>query len=439
MASSSVVNIQNNTIPKHDAKNKAAAHALQHSKIQNEREKKVIIPDLLFEIEMFLQVAEHEMRREEMKTAENRRKYHDVEKQRNWAERERDDYIAKVHDQNVVQDNLKREVERERRDHEREKEEINREFQRGIDMQKLEDRKEFDDAQLKAKEEQNKLKEKIETVDEEIKERKEDVDGKKKEIEKLIKDQAKELDETKDRKNAEYSQKSQNVKDDHEDETSNRELKEEKLTEDKKLSQQQIDKKKEENENEILQRDFEHKQDVKDAVQETNVDWSKKAMTLERDFEDTEKALHDEITYLEARYRDVQKKDDNTMRLELKQKQNELELLKQNLQLQLDNTKEETSETEKNFRKEKRRLDTEAKMKQNNTVTEMNEEFKKNLNEKVNEITYKLKYEIDVKERDHQYKMETKNKEISTMEESLGRAEAWKKEVGELIDDFHWF
>ena len=170
MASSSVVNIQNNTIPKHDAKNKAAAHALQHSKIQNEREKKVIIPDLLFEIEMFLQVAEHEMRREEMKTAENRRKYHDVEKQRNIAEVERDDYIAKVHDQEVVQENLKREIERERRDHEREMEEVKREFQREIDMRKLELRWELDDERLKAREGRKKFENKIEEVTEEISE-----------------------------------------------------------------------------------------------------------------------------------------------------------------------------------------------------------------------------------------------------------------------------
>ena len=91
----------NNSIQEHDAM-KAAVGALMYQKIQHEHE---------------------------MKTSELRRKYQDIEKQRegNIAEIDRDDYLAMVHDQKVLQDNLKREIERERRDHEREKEEVNRE------------------------------------------------------------------------------------------------------------------------------------------------------------------------------------------------------------------------------------------------------------------------------------------------------------------------
>ena len=111
----------------------------------------VKIPYCLFEIEMFLQVAEQDSW-QEIKTAENRRKYHDIEKQRNRAEVERDDYIFKVYDQKVVHDNLKIEIERDRRDHKREKEEVIREFQREIDMRKLELRWELDDERLKARE-----------------------------------------------------------------------------------------------------------------------------------------------------------------------------------------------------------------------------------------------------------------------------------------------
>ena len=126
--------------------------------IQLEHDMKVVkIPYFLFEIEMFLQVADDELRMEEMY-------------------------------------NLKREIERELRDLEREKEEVKREYQREIDMKKLENRKEYDDEGLKAKYEQRKLEDKIEKVDEEIKELKEEVDDKKEEMMMMM-----EADQTKDK------------------------------------------------------------------------------------------------------------------------------------------------------------------------------------------------------------------------------------------------
>ena len=88
---------------------------------------------------------------------------------------------------------------------------------------------------------------------------------------------------------------------------------------------------------------------------------------------------------------------------------------------------------ENKYLKEKLQLKNEAQMKLNEKVTELNEEFKKKLEERVNTLTSNLKYEMGQKEKDHQYKMERKDVELATMEESLARAEARKNEIGRLL------
>ena len=71
-------------------------------------------------------------------------------------------------------------------------------------------------------------------------------------------------------------------------------------------------------------------------------------------------------------------------------------------------------------------------MKLNEKVKELNVEFKKKLDERVDTLISNLKYEMRQKEKDHQYKMETKDMELATLKESLARAQAKKSDLRKL-------
>ena len=107
--------------------------------------------------------------------------------------------------------------------------------------------------------------------------------------------------------------------------------------------------------------------------------------------------------------------------------------MKENFERNLAEENEKNSALEKKYLKEKLQLKNEAQMKLNEKVTELNEEFKKKLEERVKTLTSNLKYEMEQKEKDHLYKMERKDMELATMEESLARAQMRKNEIGEMM------
>ena len=62
-------------------------------------------------------------------------------------------------------------------------------------------------------------------------------------------------------------------------------------------------------------------------------------------------------------------------------------------------------------------------------------DIKKTLDKQVEELKVEIamnQNEMEQKEKDHLYKMERKDKELATMEESLARAQMRKNEIGEL-------
>ena len=121
----------------------------------------------------------------------------------------------------------------------------------------------------------------------------------------------------------------------------------------------------------------------------------------------------------------------------MKQKQTEMDLMKENLEKNLEEANERNSALEGKHLKENFQLKKEAQMKLNEKETELTKEFKKKLDERVNILTGNLKYEMRQKEKDHQYKMQRKDMELATMAESLTRAQTMKSEIGKLMRRFN--
>ena len=364
-----------------------------------------------------------------------RQKY-DIGKQRDRAVHISLDNERKTHDLTVEKDHLKRDLDRELRDHHREKEAIERDHQQQLDMRNLEHNREMDKERRKTEEAKRKFEERIEKLDKEIDDMNMEIEDKNVEITQIKADHKEKLNENENKLKTEYEEKMNKMQEDHKQENTERELEEEKLTEDKKELNNDSDRLQHDHECEKQRLNHVHQEEVADAIEETNASWRKKWMTMERDFENKQKELHDEITYLENKIRDVQKDDDGLWKVGLKQKQNELDVMKEDLEQKLENAREEIYDMDKKFRKEKLKINADHKMKLNKKVKEMNEDFKKKLEERVNALSYNLKYEINQKETDHRYKMERKDMELATMEEALSRAQAMKNDVGELMGYF---
>merc|ERR550532_3701962 len=110
-----------------------------------------------------------------------------------------------------------------------------------------------------------------------------------------------------------------------------------------------------------------------------------------------------------------------------------MDFMKENFEKKMEEMNEKNSDLENRYIEEKRQLKNEAQKKLNEKLTERNEEFKRKLEERVITLTSNLKYEMEQKEKDHLYKMERKDMELATMEESLARAQMRKNEIEEKL------
>ena len=72
------------------------------------------------------------------------------------------------------------------------------------------------------------------------------------------------------------------------------------------------------------------------------------------------------------------------------------------------------------------------KMKLNEKDWNVREECKRKLEERIQTVANNLKYEIDLKEKDQRCKMERKNDEMASVEESLLKTLASNNELGKL-------
>ena len=293
--------------------------------------------------------------------------------------------------------------------------------------------KELESERSKAADVKKTLDKQVEELKVEIVGLNEEVGRKTVEITKFEADHSEKLIENENRLKTEYEEKIKRMQEDHDQEIAEREIEEAKLVEDKKMLKNDIDNLNNDHENDLIERNHDHQQAVEDAIEEVNNKWRNKCLQLERECENKEKCYMDEISHLETKIRDDLKENDGRWQLSLKQKQNEMDLMKENFERNLVEENEKNSALENKYLKEKLQLKNEAQMKLNEKVTELNEEFKKKLEERVKTLTSNLKYEMEQKEKDHLYKMERKDMELATMEESLARAQMRKNEIGEFF------
>ena len=245
--------------------------------------------------------------------------------------------------------------------------------------------------------------------------------------------------ENETRLKTECEEKIKKIQEVHDQVIAESELDEARLTQDRKLLKNDPDTMNHDHENDLLKHNHEHKQAVEDAIEEVNNKWRNKFLQLEREIENKERSHKNEISHLENKRRDDLKEKDGRWQLTLSQKQNEIDFVKESLEKNLVEANQKISASEAKFFREKLQLKNEAEMKLNEKVKELNVEFKKNLDERVDTLTSNLKYEMGQKEKDHQYKIQRKDMELATMEESLARAQRRNNEIGKLKSSFFRF
>ena len=384
-------------------------------------------------------MADDERRREEKKCLELSRQNEDLRKQMDKAVQENLEKVAISHDLSMEKERLQRELDRVLRDQQRQKEALERDFDQRVTQKKLEHEKELLNERSKAAEVEKNLDKQVEDLKAEIVELNEEVGRKTVEITKIEADHSEKLIENENRWKTEYEEKIKKIQADHDQEIAERELEEARLSQDRKLLKNDADTMNHDHENDLLKHNHEHKQAVEDAIEEVNNKWRNKYLQLERESESKERGYKNEISHLENKSRDDLKENDGRWQLTLSQKQNEMDFVKESLEKNLEEANQKNSAFEAKFSKEKVQLKNEAEMKLNEKVKELNVEFKKKLDERVDTLTYNLKYEMGQKEKDHQYKMQRKDMELATMEDSLTRAQRRNNEIGKLKSSFFRF
>merc|ERR1711988_1994459 len=376
-----------------------------------------------------IKLAEDERKREEKKCLELSMQNEDLMKERDKAVQENLTEVAMNHDLSMDKDRLQREYDRLLKDQQREMEVTKRDFIQILLQKELEHEKVLLNERSKATEIKKNLDKQVDELKVEIVELNEEVGRKTVEITKIEADHSERFIESENRLRTEYEVKIKKIQADHDQEIAERELEEAKLSQDRKLLKSDADTMDHDHEKDLLQHNHEHKQVVEDAIEEVNNKWRNKYMQLERESENKERGHRNEISHLENKRRDDLKEKDGRWQLTLSQKQNEIDFVKESLEKNLVEANQKISASEAKFFREKLQLKNEAEMKLNEKVKELNVEFKKNLDEKVDTLTSNLKYEMGEKEKDHQYKIQRKDMELATMEESLARAQRRNNEI----------
>ena len=384
-------------------------------------------------------MADDERRREEKKCLELSRQNEDLRKQMDKAVQENLEKVAISHDLSMEKERLQRELDRVLRDQQRQKEALERDFDQRVNQKKLEHEKELLNERSKAAEVKKNLDGQVEELKAEIVELNEEVGRKTVEITKIEADHSEKWIENETRLKTEYEVKIKKIQEVHDQEIAERELEEARLSQDRKLLKNDADTMNHDHENDLLKHNHEHKQAVENAIEEVNNKWRNKYLQLERESESKERGYKNEISHLENKSRDDLKENDGRWQLTLSQKQNEMDFVKESLEKNLEEANQKNSAFEAKFFREKLQLKKEAEMKLNEKVKELNVEFKKKLDERVDTLTSNLKYEMGQKEKDHQYKMQRKDIELATMEESLARAQRRNNEIGKLKSSFFRF
>ena len=174
-------------------------------------------------------------------------------------------------------------------------------------------------------------------------------------------------------------------------------------------------------------------------IDENTKDWRKKVESLELEKSNMERILQDYMECLETKHRDDLLEIDGKWKLTLEQKETNMDLQREQLKKHIHEATELGKALKNDMLKMTLESENELKIKLNEKAMKIKEEFKKALEEAVQTEVYNLWDQGELKEKKHLFNMEQKTSEIATMQESLSRALARKREIGKVLHGFQFF
>jgi len=395
-------------------KQKEAENAAQAERIQHERD---------------LKVADDDRKRADR---ENNTLTMQTEDAENKLEKTVHDKITMEivnHDLKIDRDRLQHNLDNEVRKCEREKEKLEKDLNCQMESKKIKNEMELETNRRKAEEEKQKQEKKIEKLATENAKLTETISNKESEISDLKNKSKEEIDEKKQQLIEEWEEKIRSIQDEHDQDIMERDLVEQKLGEEKKNLDKDREDLQDENEDNLAQQQHEFQQTLQSTMEEVNEKWRKKFDNLEQQKATKEQMLRDSISHLEAKTKDEVDASEAQWKLIVKQKENEIEFMKSNMEKDLEKALDICKNIEDEMKKKQLEYENELKVKLNERELEVKEECKKKLEERIKKVSMNLKYEMDLKEKDYKFQMERKVKEMAAIEDSLSRAVARKNEL----------
>ena len=336
-------------------------------------------------------------------------------------------------DREILQQNIDTEI----REHQREREHMERNYNQKIESMNVNHLKIVEDQRREAVGIRSELEEIIENMTVEIENLKQKVNDKDVEKTKMCEIHKATMEENELKLFEEFDEIIKNILEENEQDIIGKDLNVRKLTEEKNGLLNEFDDLKAEKENYIFQEFQEsllNQQSLEYLVDEETKKWRNKVDKLEQEKSDMEEQLKDYISYLETKLRDDLFEIDGKWKLSLEQKQNEMDLMKEQLRKNTAVAKELERVLKADLHQKNLENENELRIKLNEKTMKIKEEHKKNLENVVKKEIYNLKSLRELKEINHQCGMEQTASELTALQESLTRLLARKNEIGKICN-----
>ena len=325
------------------------------------------------------------------------------------------------------------------RKHQREKENMERNFNQKLELMSLDYLNILEGHQQEASSTKNKLEERVENMTSEIGILKKKLSDKDIEISKMTDNHKASIKENKQKLIEEFDEIIKQILEENEQEIIGRDLKIKKLSEEKSWLLNDIDDQKAVKENNYLHQSQLNLKFLELLIDENTKAWRKKVESLELEKSNMERILQDYMECLETKHRDDLLEIDGKCKLTLEQKETNMDLQREQLKKHIHEATELGKALKNDMLKMTLESENELKIKLNEKAMKIKEEFKKALEEAVQTEVYNLWDQGELKEKNHQFNLEQKATEIASMQESLSRALARKREIGKVLHGFQFF
>ena len=325
------------------------------------------------------------------------------------------------------------------RKHQREKENMERNFNQKLELMSLDYLNILEGHQQEAISTKNKLEEIVENMMSEIGILKKKLSDRDIEISKMTVNHKASIKENKQKLIEDFDELIKQILEENEQEIIGRDLKIKKLSEEKSWLLNDIDDQKAVKENNYLHQSQLNLKFLELLIDENTKDWRKKVESLELEKSNMERILQDYMECLETKHRDDLLEIDGKWKLTLEQKETNMDLQREQLKKHIHEATELGKALKNDMLKMTLESENELKIKLNEKAMNIKEEFKKALEEAVQTEVYNLWDQGELKEKNHQFNLEQKATEIASMQESLSRALARKREIGKVLHGFQFF